>query len=204
MEDILTSLSTYGYIILFVYSFGGGMIGLIGASILSSPMFNEMNIFLSIAIAGTSNMLGDLFLFHIGRTNKQNINKIIPAKYNSKKVISKILLQKYADFIIIIQKYLYGIKTLIPILIGSMANYSFVKFAIINFFATLIWSLSIGLSVYYFGAFFKNIISADSIPWYAPVILFLGILTLSWLFITMIEVSINKKREKRKKSDIEE
>jgi len=35
MQEILTSLSTYGYILLFVYSLGGGMVGIIAAGVLS-------------------------------------------------------------------------------------------------------------------------------------------------------------------------
>ena len=35
MEDMLTNLETYGYIVLFLYSFGGGFIALMGAGVLS-------------------------------------------------------------------------------------------------------------------------------------------------------------------------
>ncbi|MDF1881871.1 DedA family protein, partial [Sulfurimonas sp. MAG313] len=31
MEDMLTNLETYGYVVLFLYSFGGGFLALMGA-----------------------------------------------------------------------------------------------------------------------------------------------------------------------------
>lgn len=49
MQDILTNLSTYGYIILFLYSLGGGMVAIIGAGLLSFE--GNMNLTLSIIIA---------------------------------------------------------------------------------------------------------------------------------------------------------
>jgi len=61
MEEVLTNLTTYGYIILALYSFGGGSLALIGASILFS--IGKMNIEYVFLIAFFSNFLGDFFLF---------------------------------------------------------------------------------------------------------------------------------------------
>ena len=68
---MLTNLATYGYLILFFYSLGGGMIALIAAGILSGG--GSMNIWLSILIAFGANFLGDSALFYLTRFNKKEI-----------------------------------------------------------------------------------------------------------------------------------
>ena len=49
MSEMLTSLSTYGYIILFLYTLGGGMVAIIAAGVLSYA--GSMNLTLVIMIA---------------------------------------------------------------------------------------------------------------------------------------------------------
>ena len=49
MQDIINSISTYGYVVLFFYSLGGGMVALIAAGILSFA--GKMDITLSIIVA---------------------------------------------------------------------------------------------------------------------------------------------------------
>ena len=71
MQDILTNLSTYGYLILFLYSLGGGMVATIGAGLLSFD--GSMNLSLSIAIAAVANFIGDMILVYMGRYNKRSV-----------------------------------------------------------------------------------------------------------------------------------
>ena len=66
MQDILTNLSTYGYLILFLYSLGGGMVAIIGAGLLSFE--GSMNLTLSIAIAAVANFIGDMILVYMKKT----------------------------------------------------------------------------------------------------------------------------------------
>ena len=65
MEDFIKE---WGYIALFAYSFGGGFVGLIVAGVLSFA--GDLNIYICIAVAATSNFLGDQFLFFLARKNK--------------------------------------------------------------------------------------------------------------------------------------
>ncbi|OQX73823.1 MAG: hypothetical protein B6D59_04390, partial [Campylobacteraceae bacterium 4484_4] len=71
MEDLLGSLSTYGYIALFLYSLGGGFFGLIAAGALS--YLGKMDISISIGVAAAANYLGDMLLFYMARYNRQMI-----------------------------------------------------------------------------------------------------------------------------------
>ena len=68
MEDTFSNLATYGYIGLFIYSLGGGFVGLVAASVLS--FMGKMDLTLSISIAFLGNMLGDIMLFQMTRYQK--------------------------------------------------------------------------------------------------------------------------------------
>jgi len=149
VEEILNSLSTYGYIILAVYSFGGGMAGLAGAGILSA--MGKMDITLSIAIATVFNYIGDNVLFFMAQTNKQSVKpylKKFKGRIHGRTIL---MMRKYGWMVVFLQKYLYGIKTLVPIIMG-LSKYDFRKFLILNIFASIVWGLVVGLLSYYFSA----------------------------------------------------
>ena len=66
--------------------------------------------------------------------------------------LSQILFKKYGILIILVKKYLYGIKTIIPIAI-ALTKFPFVKFSIINAITSLIWAASLGMLSFYMGEY---------------------------------------------------
>ncbi|MCP4970484.1 MAG: DedA family protein [Arcobacter sp.] len=144
MEDIIKD---WGYIALFLYSFGGGFVGLVVAGVLSYS--GELNIVVSIIIAGTSNFIGDQFLFYMARTNKQYANDTMK-RYGRKVALAHLLMRRYGSLVVFIQKYVYGIKTLIPLAMG-LTKYSFQKFTIYNAFAAVAWAIIVGSISYMMG-----------------------------------------------------
>ena len=146
MEDILTSLSTYGYIILAFYSFGGGMVALIGAGILSS--MGKMDISSAILIATVANFVGDSVLFYLSQSNKKEVMGYMK-KHKRKIAYTNLLMRKYGWLAVFLQKYIYGVKTLVPIVMG-LTKYDFKKFVMLNFFASIVWGLVVGLISFYF------------------------------------------------------
>jgi len=168
LDHIITSLSTYGYLILAYYSLGGGMLALIGAGILSS--MGKMDITTSIAIATVANAVGDNLLFYLARTNKEAVKKYL-TKHKRKIAWTNLLMRRYGWLAVFLQKYIYGVKTLVPLVMG-MSKYPFGKFVFYNFFASILFVSVIGLSAYYASesiiAFF-NVVKAR--PWLAPVVL---------------------------------
>ncbi len=179
MEDVLSSLSTYGYIALFLYSLGGGMVAIIAAGVLS--YMGKMDIYASIAIAFFANALGDNILFYLSRYNKAEISPYIK-KHRRKLALSHVLMKRYGDRIIFFQKFVYGIKTLIPLAIG-LTRYSFVKFTILNVISAFIWAILLGYGSYEFGEIFqKSIGYISSRPWIMPFIM-LPLLGGIWLYL---------------------
>ena len=168
MEDTFSNLETYGYIGLFLYSLGGGFVALVGAGVLS--FLGKMDLSLSISIAFVANALGDVMLFYMARYQKTMMMEGI-RKHRRKLALSHIMMKKYGSWIILIQKFVYGIKTLIPIAIG-LTKYDFKKFAILNVGSAAIWALVVGLGSFYSGnALVKVAETISDKPWIAPVIL---------------------------------
>ncbi|WP_457605229.1 DedA family protein [Nitratifractor sp.] len=146
MEEILNNLALYGYIILAAYSFGGGMVALAGAGILSA--LGKMDITTSIVVATAANFLGDSVLFWLAQSNKKEVMKYM-RKHRRKIAWTNLLMRKYGWLTVFLQKYIYGVKTLVPIIMG-LSRYDFKKFLVLNFFASILWGLVVGLGSYYF------------------------------------------------------
>ncbi len=179
MEDTFSNLETYGYIGLFLYSLGGGFVALLGASVLS--FLGKMDLATSMSVAFIANAIGDILLVYLARYQKSMMMEGIK-KHRRKLALSHILMKKYGSWIILIQKFVYGIKTLIPIAIG-LTKYDFKKFVIFNVGSSAIWALVVGFGSYYSGEFLLKIAGQVSErPWIAIVILvvFAGSL---WLYL---------------------
>lgn len=141
---------------------------LAAAGVLSSA--GELNIVLCIVIACISNFIGDSGLFLVSHYNKKEIMPYL-RKQRRNLALAQILFRKYGDRIILIKKFIYGLKTLVPIAIG-ITKYSFLKFSVINAVSSLIWALVVGLLSYYAGDFVRGLYERiKEAPWIAPLIL---------------------------------
>ncbi len=168
MEDTFSNLATYGYIGLFLYSLGGGFVALIGAGVLS--YMGKMDLQTSLAVAFVANALGDVLLFYMARYQKSMMMDGL-RKHRRKLALSHIMMKKYGSWIILIQKFVYGIKTLIPIAIG-LTKYDFKKFVILNIASAAVWTLVVGLGSYHSGeTLIKLATLIGEKPWIAPIIL---------------------------------
>ncbi len=180
------SMATYGYLVLFLYSFGGGFIALVAAGVLS--YVGKMDLATSIIIATTANFIGDMFLFYMSRYHKSQMMPYIK-NHRRKLALSHIFMKRYGDRVIFIQKYIYGIKTLIPLAIG-LTKYDMRKFGIYNFFASILWGVSIGMLSFYSGEAVMDLIeSSKETIWLPPLVLF-SILGGIWFYMH----SVTKKK----------
>ena len=93
-------------------------------------------------------------------------------KHKRKLALSHILMKKYGDKIIFFQKFVYGIKTLIPIGIG-MTKYPALKFNILNTISAFFWAVILGYASYMAGETFFNVsVYLGLHPWIVPLVLF--------------------------------
>jgi len=140
-------LKEYGYIILLAWGMLEGEAGLIMAGLLSHT--GDMNLYIAIFVAGLGGFAGDQVYFYIGRFNKEYVHKKFKGQ-RRKFAFAHLLLKKHGWPIIFIQRYMYGMRTIIPISIG-LTRYDAKMFALINIFSAWCWAALTIVPVWYFG-----------------------------------------------------
>ena len=182
-ENLIHLLKEYGYIILFIWSIFEGETGLVMAGVLSHT--GDMNLWLAIVVAALGGFIGDQIYFYIGRLNKEWVLKEFKA-HRKKFAKARLLLRKYGGWIIFIQRFIYGMRTIIPMTIG-LSGYNPKKFAIINFFSAIIWASLTIIPSYYFGEEILEILKWLKHHWYIAIIFVLTLFGILWY--------INKKED---------
>ena len=163
-----SSLETWGYLAVAFFAFGGSLMIVAAAGVFS--YMGKMDLATALAIATVSNYMGDMFLFYLGKYQKKEIQPYF-AKHKRKIALATLIMRKYGIWAIFIQKFLYGIKTLVPLSM-ALSKYDFKKFGFYNIFASLVFVLTIGLSAYYSSEFIISVFNyIKEKPWIAPMIL---------------------------------
>ncbi len=200
MEQYLIDLlREYGYIVLYFWSILEGETGLFMAGLLAHD--GSMNVPFAILVAGLGAFTGDQFYFYIGRFNRRYVQK----KFKSQKTkfaLAHLLLKKYGWPLIFIQRYMFGLRTIIPISIG-LTRYPAKYFAIINLASGFIWASMTILPTWYFGKEILGIIKIIKSHWYFALPLIVGFFYGLYKFIMHIENNIldREKRVARRKKE---
>ena len=155
-------LKTYGYVILFIWSIMEGETGLVMAGVLSHT--GDMSLPLAILVAALGGFTGDQIYFYIGRFNKKYIHKQLRSQ-RRKFALAHLLLKKYGWPVIFIQRYMYGLRTVIPMAIG-LTRYSAKKFALINLISAFFWAAITIIPAYIFGEEILKIVNWAKEHWY--------------------------------------
>ncbi len=178
-----SSIETWGYLAIAFFSFGGSMLIVATAGVFA--YLGHINLTYALLVAAIFNFLGDNFLFYLGRYNKKEIYKYLQ-KHKRKLAFTRLLMRKYGILAIFIQKFIYGVKTLIPIVM-ALGKYDFKKFVFYNFFASIFFVLSIGLAAYYSSDAIISIFNyLKTKPYLAPLFLII-IGALIWKYLKKVE-----------------
>ena len=140
----------------------------------------DMNMGIAIATAASGGFLGDQIYFYIGRFNRSFILKIMKTQ-RRKFALAHLLLKKYGWPLIFFQRYMYGLRTIIPMAIG-LTRYSGKKFAIINFFSAITWASFTIILSYIFGKEILKIVHFAKEHWYIALPLALSIGGSVWYY----------------------
>jgi membrane protein DedA with SNARE-associated domain len=146
-ETLIALLKEYGYIILFIWSIMEGEMGLVMAGIMSYT--GDMDYWTAVVVASAGGFLGDQIYFWIGRYNKSYFYQEFKSQ-RRKVAFAHVLLKKYGWPVIFIQRYMYGMRTIIPMAIG-ITRYNSKMFAFINFISAIIWAMLTITLAYLFG-----------------------------------------------------
>ncbi|MCF6206011.1 MAG: VTT domain-containing protein [Sulfurovum sp.] len=175
-----SSLETWGYLAVAFFSFGGSFFIVAAAGVFS--YMGHMDLTTALIVAAVANFMGDNFLFYLGKYQKKEVMPYF-AKHKRKLALATLIMRKYGVWAIFIQKFIYGVKTLVPISM-ALAKYDFKKFIFFNIFASILFVSVIGLSAYYASesiiAFFSLI---QQRPWLAPLAM-VTILGSIWFILT--------------------
>jgi len=186
-------LKEYGYIVLFGWSILEGELGLVMAGIMSHT--GDMVLPIALIVGALGGFVGDQIYFYIGRYNKNYIYTKLHAQ-RRKFAIAHLLLKKYGWPIIFVQRYMYGMRTVIPMAIG-LTKYSARDFAIINFISAIFWASLTIIPAYYFGEELLKLLAWIKAHWYFAVPLVLTIAGSIVFTFNRIEKKLLEKRRER-------
>ncbi len=170
-----------------------GELGLIMAGIMSHT--GDMNPWISILVAGLGGFTGDQIYFYIGRNARRYIHKKF-VKQRRKFAIAHLLLQRYGWPIIFLQRYLYGLRTVIPMSIG-LTRYSALKFALINLFSALVWASITIFLAYTFGEELLALLKIAKAHWYLALPFAAILLYVLYSAMQRLEYNLTYRRNRR-------
>jgi len=173
-----TLIAQYGYLILILFTFleGETIVIIAGAFVHSGTL----NFYLVAASALLGAFLGDQLYFYLGRKYGK---KIIAKKPNFETKANKVMsiISKHENLLIISFRFLYGLRTITPIVLG-LSKVSYAKFFILNFIGAIIWAYSFTYLGYLVAKSVKNLIIDVNYYQYIATI-FIILFTLALFFI---------------------
>jgi len=165
-----------GYMILGFFSFGGSLVWTAAAGMAAA--LGAMNIYVALSVGIVFNYIGDMFLFYLGKYQKEEIKPYFE-KHKRKVALSTLIMRKYGILAIFIQKFLYGIKTLVPISM-ALSRYDFKKFGFYNIFASIFFVSVIMLGSYFSAESIREFFAYFSEHTWIPFAFLAGVIALIW------------------------
>jgi membrane protein DedA with SNARE-associated domain len=194
LQELIT---TYGYTAIGIGTFLEGETILILGGLAAHSGYLELPWVIVCAFFGT--LFGDQLYFYIGRTKgKDFLDKRPRWKSKSEKVF--LMLDKHQALLILGFRFLYGLRTITPFIIGA-SRISPLRFLILNIIGASIWASLVGSLGYLFGQTLELLIG--DIKRYELLIfaVLAGIGIVFWLTQLYKKSSANKSTQSRPKSD---
>lgn len=144
IEDILT---TYGYPALFIGTLFEGETPLIIASFLAHRGYLKLSWVIVVAFSGT--LIADQFFFYLGqRKGAALLKRKVKWQANVDRVNR--LLAKHQTISVLGFRFVYGLRTLTPFMIG-MSGFDRKRFFLLNALGGIIWTVSFAYAGYSIG-----------------------------------------------------
>ena len=146
--DLSELIETYGYWVVLAGTLLEGETVLLLAGFAAYSGLLELHWVIGVAIFGS--FMGDQLWFYLGRTRGQSFLAKYPT-YAAPAARAQALLDKYHTPIILALRFLYGLRTVLPFVIGMTCTISTLRFQILNFLGAVLWSISGAVAGYLFG-----------------------------------------------------
>lgn len=138
MEQVIEFVQNWGYVAVLLGSMVEGESIILTACVLAHMGY--LNIYYIMIISFLGTLIADQSLFLIGMRYGPSLFKKYPnLKTKSKRIFE--LLEKYDIWFILSFRFIYGIRTLSPLVIGASEKISLKRFAPLNLLAAIIWVL---------------------------------------------------------------
>ena len=140
-------ISTYGYTAIVIGTFFEGETILVMGGFAAHLGYLNLKMVILSALLGT--FIGDQLFFYIGRVKgKKFLEKRPSWKLKAEKVF--VLMEKHQLWLILGFRFLYGLRSVTPFLIGT-SKIAPLSFLILNIIGASIWAVIIGAMGYLFG-----------------------------------------------------
>jgi membrane protein DedA with SNARE-associated domain len=140
-------IQTYGYGAVLAGTLLEGETVLLLAGFAAHRGYLDLPTVVGVAIFGS--FLGDQVFFFLGRRNGAKFLARFP-KYAEPAARAHALLARYHMPLILAVRFLYGLRAVLPFVIG-MSPISTTRFQVLNFAGAVLWSVTIAAGGYLFG-----------------------------------------------------
>ena len=191
--SIESIIGQYGYIAIVIGTFFEGETILILGGIFAYRGYFSFPLVILCAFAGT--LIGDQLYFFLGR--KRGYAFIAKRPYLKRKIEKfQKFLTKYYLPVILGFRFLYGLRTVAPFVIG-LSKISFITFFILNIISAAVWAGVIGTLGFYFGRGIEILL--DDIKKYEIFIIIAGALV---ILLRIFFIYLKRKQSVKNSSEI--
>jgi membrane protein DedA with SNARE-associated domain len=145
--DMQSLVENYGYAAILIGTFLEGETILVLAGLAAHQGYLKLTGVIAAAFLGS--LCGDQLFFYLGRKHSQAVLAKRPAWRTKAEKVQK-LMNRYQTPMILSFRFLYGLRTVAPFVIGTSAV-SIKKFIFLNVTGALVWAVAVGSGGYLFG-----------------------------------------------------
>jgi membrane protein DedA with SNARE-associated domain len=145
------AVARWGYWIVLVWTFFEGETVLVMAGFAAHRGWIRLDGAIAAAFAGS--LAGDQILFHVGRRWGRRLLESRP-RWRARADRVHALLDRRRDLFVVGFRFLYGLRTVSPLVIGTGTIPSY-RFLLLNALGAALWAVSFGLAGYLFGHAFE-------------------------------------------------
>lgn len=144
MEDFIRN---FGYAAVFIGTFFEGETVLVVGGFLAHRTYLELPWVIGAAFLGT--LLGDQMYFYLGRYKGVELLERRP-RWKRKSARVRMLLRRHQTLIVLGFRFIYGIRTITPFLVGA-SRVPPLRFLILNMIGAAVWAIAVGMAGYFLG-----------------------------------------------------
>jgi membrane protein DedA with SNARE-associated domain len=153
--DLSELIETYGYWVVLIGTLLEGESVLLLAGYAAYSGLLELHWVIAVAVFGS--FMGDQLWFYLGRTRGASMLARFPS-YAAPAQRAQELLDRYHTPIILALRFLYGLRTVLPFVIGMSSTISTLRFQVLNLIGAILWATLGTVLGYLFGTAIETVL----------------------------------------------